>query len=67
MYNKIDKVAEMMEYQTDDSHVRSKCVSSCIDSSVKQEVWHYVAAKTNTATRLPVRAYVYKAIREYEY
>ena len=66
MYNKIDKVAEMMEYQTDNSQVRS-CVSSCIGSSVKQEVWHYVAAKTHTATRIPVKAYVYEAIREYEY
>lgn len=66
MYNKIDKVAEMMESQTDNSQVRS-CVSSCIDGYVIQEVWHYVAAKTHTATRLPLRASVYVAIREYEY
>lgn len=66
MYTKIDKVAEMMESQTDNSQVRS-CVSSCIDGAVKQEVWHYIAAKTHTATRLPVSASVYESIRKYEY
>jgi hypothetical protein len=64
MYNKIDKVAEMIE-SPPYSQVRS-CVFSCIDGAVKQDAWHYVVANTHNAT-FSVRASVYESIREYEY